>query len=121
MKNFIVSILLLFLPLTLAYAGEADVIKVEVKMKDNNIYNFDVTVSHQDEGWDHYADKWDIISPDGTVLSTRTLHHPHVNEQPFTRSLSAVKVPEEVDDVTVRAHDSVHEYGGKVVTLELPR
>ena len=45
---------------------------------------------------------------------------PHVNEQPFTRSLSNVVIPVGVKTVIIRAHDSVHEYGGKVITLELP-
>ena len=39
-------------------AGEADVISVKVKKTDTNIYQFDVTVEHADEGWKHYADKW---------------------------------------------------------------
>ena len=37
-------------------------------------------------GWEHYANKWDVVGPDDTILGTRVLLHPHVNEQPFTRS-----------------------------------
>jgi hypothetical protein len=44
-----------------------------------------------------------------------------VDEQPFTRSLSGVRISATVSEVTVRAHDSVHAYGGKTVTVELPR
>ena len=102
-------------------AGEADVIGVEVKKTGEHTYTFSVTVSHTDEGWKHYADKWDIVAPDGTVLGTRILHHPHVDEQPFTRSLSGVKIPEDIITVTIRAHDSVHEYRGKVVSVVLPQ
>ncbi len=104
-----------------AYAGEADVIEVKVKRIAAGIYNFDVTVRHTDEGWKHYADKWDVIAPDGTVLGTRVLAHPHDNEQPFTRSLAGVKIPEILKVVTVRAHDMVHGYGGKTMTVALPR
>ena len=103
-----------------AYAGEADVVKAEAEKLADGTYRFDVTVSHNDEGWDHYADKWDVLAPDGEVLGTRTLYHPHVDEQPFTRSLSGVMIPGEINSVTIRAHDSVHEYGGKAVTLDLP-
>ena len=105
----------------LVHAGEADVVDVSVKKSGNNNYSFSVTVRHADEGWDHYANKWDVVAPDGTVLGTRVLYHPHVDEQPFTRSLSGVNIPDTVDTVTVRAHDSVHEYGGKTVTIEVPR
>lgn len=103
------------------YAGEADVVDVSVKKSGNNKYYFSVTVRHADEGWDHYADKWDVVAPDGKVLGTRILQHPHVDEQPFTRSLSGVDIPDTTDTVTIRAHDSVHEYGGKTVTIEVPR
>jgi hypothetical protein len=45
--------------------------------------------------------------PDGTVLGTRELLHPHVAEQPFTRSLAGVGLPDETDEVVVRASTSV--------------
>ena len=111
--------LVLLLAAGMAYGGEADVIEVKAIRTDGRTYRFDVSVLHQDEGWEHYADKWDIVAPDGTVLGTRTLYHPHVNEQPFTRSLSGVKIPQDIVWVTVRAHDSVHNYGGKVVEVKL--
>lgn len=102
-------------------AGEADVIKVEASKQAEGVYHFSVTVSHADEGWDHYANQWDVVGDDGTVYGTRVLYHPHVNEQPFTRSLSGVTIPAEVEQVTVRAHDSVHKDGGRTFRLELPR
>jgi len=102
-------------------AGEADVTAVDVKKSGDNRYHFDVTLIHRDEGWDHYADKWEVIGPDGSVLGTRTLYHPHVDEQPFTRSLSGVKIPGDVRRVTIRAHDSIHNYGGVTKSVELPK
>ena len=117
---FTVSILVLIVA-GLAHAGEADVIKVKIKLTDDNTYRFDVTVRHKDEGWKHYANKWDVVAPDGSVLGTRVLYHPHVDEQPFTRSLTGVKIPHGIEAVTVRAHDLVHEYGGRVVTVKVPR
>ena len=81
-------------------------------------WSFSVTVSHPDTGWDHYADAWEVSLEDGTMLGHRTLHHPHVEEQPFTRSLSGVAVPEGTRTVFVRARDSVHGWGEPVrVTL----
>ena len=103
------------------FAGEADVLSAEVKVTGKGIYRFDVTVRHNDKGWDHYADRFEVLAPDGKLLGTRILHHPHVNEQPFTRSLSAIKVPGEIKEVSIRAHDSVHAFGGKSVTINLPR
>ncbi|MEM7023552.1 MAG: hypothetical protein AAF637_13315 [Pseudomonadota bacterium] len=101
-------------------AGEADVVAVEVSRAGDGTYRFDVTVRHDDTGWEHYADAWDVVAPDGSVLGTRTLLHPHENEQPFTRSLSGVAVPEGIAEVTVRAHDNVDGYGGVEMTVALP-
>ena len=103
-----------------AFAGEADVVAVEATRQGDGTWRFDVTVQHADTGWDHYADRWDVVAPDGTVLDTRVLLHPHVTEQPFTRSLAGVTIPEDVRQVTIRAHDSVHGYGGVEMTLDLP-
>ncbi len=110
----------LFLHFSTSYAGEADVIKVDAKKLSKNTYHFSVTVFHKDTGWKHYANKWEIIGKDGTIFETRILHHPHVNEQPFTRSLSGVEIPDYVKFVTIRAYGSVHKYGGKVITIDLP-
>jgi hypothetical protein len=55
------------------------------------------------------------------VLGTRTLLHPHETEQPFTRSLSGVEVSADVAAVTIRAHDSVHGYGGPELTVAVPQ
>ncbi len=120
MKIYLTSLLLLVSVLS-AQAGEADVTNIEVTKGNDDSYQFQVTITHQDEGWKHYADRWDIVAPDGTVLATRTLHHPHVNEQPFTRSLSGVNIPEEISQITIRAHDSVHDYGGKTLSTEIPQ
>jgi hypothetical protein len=102
-----------------ALAGPAEVVDVRAE-RQGEAWTFHVTVRHADEGWDHYADGWTVLAPDGTELGHRTLHHPHVEEQPFTRSLSGVTVPEGVTEVLVRPHDSVHGPGPDF-TLPLPR
>ena len=105
----------------LALAGEADVVGAEAYPEGENRWRFSVTVAHGDEGWDHYADQWDVVAPDGTVLGTRVLLHPHETEQPFTRSLGGVEVPAGLDRVILRARDSVHGYGGAELEITLPR
>jgi len=103
-----------------AFAGEADVVDVEVTKQGEGRFGFDVTVRHADEGWDHYADRWEVLGPEGAALGVRELAHPHVNEQPFTRSLSGVEIPADVAEVSVRARDSVHGYGGAEMTVAVP-
>jgi hypothetical protein len=113
----------LFLLATLALpaiAGEADVIGVDISCTDNRVCRFDVTVRHADEGWEHYADRWEVLSPAGEILATRVLAHPHDNEQPFTRSLTNVSIPDDLSEVIVRAHDLVHGYGGMERAVTMP-
>lgn len=102
-----------------AWAGEADVVNVTVAETGTRIYRFDVTVRHEDSGWEHYADRWDVLGPDGRVLATRKLLHPHENEQPFTRSLRGVRISSGIASVSVRAHDNVHGYGGVEQTIDM--
>jgi len=103
----------LLLGLSPAAANEPSVLNVKVSANADGTYAFSVTIRHNDTGWDHYADKFEVLGPDGTVLGTRILYHPHENEQPFTRSLGRVEVPIGIREVTVRAHDKVHGDGNK--------
>ena len=122
MRREIVSVLMLLAAAPGgAQAGEADVVDVQASRADGGTWRFEVTVRHADTGWDHYADAFEVLAPDGTVLGTRTLLHPHVEEQPFTRSLSGVAISDGIHEVTVRAHDSVDGYGGAEMTLTLPQ
>lgn len=114
-------------PVVLQAAGNADVIEVKVNNTAPETWSFIVTVEHPDTGWEDYADGWDVILPDGTVTKpvssedfTRTLWHPHVNEQPFTRSQGGVHIPSGITRVTVRAHDKRDGFGGRELTIDLP-
>ncbi len=48
------------------------------------------------------------------------LAHPHVNEQPFTRGVSGIVIPDGLESVLVRGHDKVHG-DGEAIEVELPR
>ena len=103
-----------------AMAGEADVVKVAVSETTPGTFRFDVSVRHGDEGWEHFANLWQVVGPAGAVLGTRVLVHPHDTEQPFTRSLGGVAIPGEIKTVVIRARDSVHDFGGKEMSVDLP-
>jgi hypothetical protein len=106
--------------------ADADVLYVKAAQSADTTWTFHVTVRHPDAGWEDYADGWDVLTPDGTVLKpdpdspfTRLLLHPHVDEQPFTRSQSRIAIPPGVSQVRVRAHDLVDGYGGREVLVDL--
>jgi hypothetical protein len=111
---------------TIGARANADVEYVRAVESADGTWAFYVTVRHPDTGWDDYADGWDVLTPDATVLKpdpdspfTRLLLHPHENEQPFTRSQSGIVIPSGIDHVRVRAHDLVDGYGGREVTVDL--
>ena len=74
-------------------AGDSAVVEKVVATKTGDSWKFSVTLRHGDVGWDHYADGWGVYTVDGQELGYRILHHPHVDEQPFTRSLGSVPIP----------------------------
>lgn len=100
------------------FAGKADVLDVKIKKSEADMYHISVTVRHEDAGWEHYADAWDVLDEAGNVLGTRVLMHPHDNEQPFTRSMK-LSIPMHVKKVVIRARDKKHGYGGKEMTIDL--
>jgi hypothetical protein len=107
-------------------APNANVTFVQATQSGDGSWRFRVTVEHLDTGWEDYADGWDVVLPDGTVVKpapdspfTRLLLHPHVDEQPFTRSQGGIVIPDGVTQMTVRAHDLVDGFGGREVLLDL--
>ena len=104
-----------------ALAGEADVVDVKVRRNASGTYDFDVTVKSVDKGWEHYADAFEVLGPDGKLLGRRILYHPHETEQPFTRELYGVRIPAGVTHVTVRARHKPKGYDGATMRIELPR
>jgi len=95
------------------------VVFVQARQGDNGLWTFNTTVRHNDEGWDHYADAWQVVDSAGNVLAERVLLHPHDTEQPFTRSQSNIEIPPELATVTVRAKCNVHGFGGQEVVVDL--
>ena len=104
----------------LELSGCADVVDVSVEPEPGGTLEFHVTVLSADEGWDKYADEWSVRLPDGTIIGTRTLAHPHEDEQPFTRSLGGLDIPDGTTSVIVAARDSVEGYCGSEYELSLP-
>jgi len=101
-----------------AYANEVEIVHAAFR-EIGGAWSVDVTLEHADSGWDHYADAWRVVSSDGTVLGTRTLYHPHENEQPFTRSLGGVSIPHGQSIVFIEAHDKVHGWSPRRVQVNL--
>ena len=96
---------------------EANVTSVELEARDGGAYRFAVTLIHDDDGEDGYANWWQVETLDGDRLGRRDLAHAH-GTRAFTRS-ETVDVPESADCVVVRGHDRTHGYGGQAALVDL--
>ena len=100
-------------------ADEAEIVAATAERLGDR-WTFSVTLRHGDTGWDDYADGWRVVLEDGTSLGERTLLHPHVEEQPFTRSLAGIRVPEGIRRVFVEARTNTGGWGAVRLPLDLP-
>ena len=100
-------------------AGQALIENVTAECNPQRLCKFEVTVSHADEGWTHYANGWQIFTPKGELLAHHVLGHPHVNEQPFTRTMRNVKIPHDIDTIVFKANDSVHGVSDRKYVIKL--
>lgn len=114
------SFLLVVFAASPAWAGKADVVRVEATEEADGAWSFAATVRHADQDPDHWADWWRVRTPEGKELGRRVLLHSHVDEQPFTRD-ERIRIPRGVQVVVVEAHDKVHGLGGAAVTVDLTR
>ena len=117
MKFF--AILPLLIPAPHVLADPATVVSAALQPS-GDTWRVSVTLSHGDTGWDDYADGWRVLDADGTVIGTRELLHPHVNEQPFTRSLSGVSLPTGVAIVQIESSTNTTGWGGERFTIQVP-
>ncbi len=98
----------------------AQVTHVVATQSSSGSWCFGTSVRHNDQGWEHYADRWEVLDLEGSELGYRNLGHPHDNEQPFIRSRCQIIIPPEISRVIVRAKCNKHGFGGKpfIVTLK---
>lgn len=114
----ILGLLILCLVMSTALAGEVEIVNTEFTLRPGG-WTVDTTLRHADSGWDHYADAWRVVDEGGNILATRTLWHPHEDEQPFTRGLNNVQIPAGTTVVFVEAHDKVHGWSKQRVRVDL--
>lgn len=115
----------LLLPLILSAVGppafaDEPVIENAAARHSGGGWTFSVTLSHPDTGWEHYADGWRVLDMEGNELGLRVLAHPHEQEQPFTRSLSGVQVPDSTNQVRIQARCLTDGWGEETYVLTLP-
>lgn len=97
----------------------AQVKNVVATQQSDGSWCFDTQVRHKDEGWDHYANSWQVTDLQGNKIAERILAHPHDNEQPFTRSLCNIQIPKNLSSVVVSAKCNQHGFAGQAIKVNL--
>ena len=82
---------------------------------DPGAYTIAVTLRSPDVDCDQYADWWEVLTPEGTLVYRRILDHSHPDEQPFTRDGGPVKVGA-TDPLILRGHFHPTGYGGAAMS-----
>ena len=82
-------------------------------------WRISVTLVHDDETWDTYADGWEVRDMAGNRLGYRELMHPHTPNKPFTRSLPSVMIPDGTRKVQIRARCKGEGWTEQVYILKL--
>jgi len=98
-----------------------DVLDVVLTPLEGGTWQVDATLSSPYDTADRYADAWRVLDPDGNELGVRELTHDHADEQPFTRSLRDVEIPDDVTTITVEGRDQQYGWGGDTVEATVPR
>lgn len=101
-------------------ANDVEIVNV-VLTSQAGTWRADVTLKHNDTGWEHYADAWRLVDEKGNEIGNRTLWHPHVNEQPFTRSLSNFHIAADKKIIFVEAHDKKHGWSPHKIKVDMSK
>ncbi|KJZ19565.1 hypothetical protein [Loktanella sp. S4079] len=105
------------IPLLISSAAFADAPQVQdVTVTGDQV---SVTILHPDTGWDHYADGWEVLDAAGNRIGFRELFHPHVDEQPFTRSQSGIMIPQGATSIFIRTRCNVDGWSEELFEVPL--
>lgn len=118
-RRRLLSGLILMIMSNVTLANQVEILAADLHNNSSNNWSVSITLKHEDKGWDHFADNWRVVTEKGEILGDRVLYHPHVNEQPFTRSLAGVVVPEGVSIIYIEAHDKVHGWTKQTMKVDL--
>jgi len=104
----------------LALPGAADVIAATARQAADGSWSFEVTMRCDDRGADYFCDRFEVLTPTARVVGVRRLLHDHTDEQPSTRDLQGVHVPDGFPrGVLIRGHHHIRGYDGAALKLEL--
>ena len=105
----------------LVMAGAANVIAAMARQGADGTWSFEVTMRCDDRGAAYFCDRFEVLTPTARVVGVCRLLHDHTDEQPFTREVQGVSMPDDSPRrVQIRGHHNVRGFDGATLTLDLP-
>jgi hypothetical protein len=101
-------------------SGPANVVGAAVTRNLDGTFDVRITVRSADKGSEYYCDRIEILDAEGKILHTHRVAKPHFNEQPFSETLRNLRLPADLEQVTLRARMRPDNATGKDRTLKLP-
>ncbi len=101
--------------------GPANVVGAAMSKNIDGSWDIRATVRSKDTGPSSYADRVEILDPEGKLLHTIPVPNHHLNEQPFSVTATNVKLPTDIAHVVIRARMKPGGASGKERTLKFPK
>ena len=105
---------------TSLFAKEVEITKVELEST-KSTWTVQVTLSHDDQGYDHYANGWRIVDAKKNILASQELYHPHDSKKPFTDSKTNITIPRGTKIIFVEAQAKPHGWSKQRVQIDLSK
>ncbi len=94
-----------------AIADKPQAISARVILVGDSRFQFEVNIVHEDDSWEHYVDRWEVIGNGGKIIATDNVFYPRIGQDFVYRVLRGVKVDPGTEFVAFRLHDIRHGYG----------
>lgn len=102
-----------------AHADAPKVVAAKAE-REGNRWMIEVTLQHEDTGWDHFATGFEVQGPDGSRLGYLELTHPNVGTPTVEAELTGLNIPADVTYVLIRTRCSLVGWAAEPVRLDLP-
>ncbi len=116
-----VSLIIASLVLSLSLlAKEVEISKVELEPT-GPTWTVHVTLRHDDESYEHYANGWRIVDAKQNVLASQELYHPHKKKKSFTDNKTNITIPNTAKVIFLEAQAKPHGWSKRRVRIDMTK
>ena len=115
-RLYFISSILLIMFIHNAQAGTVEILAVEFHKTGMDTWSVRVTLKHDDMGWEHYADNWQIVNENGKILKVKeVIEDDYLKRVPLKRELLNRALKEIIEDLKVTKVENYHFLTDKII------